>query len=253
MSLHQEHLSSLLCRAGWVAAHACSSTQSRMHYSRYSLWGWCVSSLFDFFPRTSTPAGTIWSWWILKGARKELGRQCDLAVKGKEMPKRTDSLKIWSLWNFGYLTLICFSCMCKKNLFHIWGARRGCWGWCSIMVSVGVVGLCARCASQFPCPGQRGSELPKGITGSALELKLWFLSFCVECSSKTRSILMVSQETPEIIPTNCLCECRIQELEDTIINICDRCYTGTVHEKSVNLIFLIKICESTWERKSFFS
>lgn len=111
------------------------------------------------------------------------------------------------------------------------------------MVSVGVIGLCVRGASQFPCPGQWGCGLPTDITGSALELKLCFLSFCVEPFSRTRCRLMVSQEKPEAIPTDCLCEYHMQELEDTIIRICDKC--NTVHEKYVNLIFLIKICEST--------
>lgn len=49
--------------------------------------------------------------------------------------------------------------------------------------------------------------------------------------------LMVSQEKLEIILTNCLCEYHMQELEDSITHICDKCYTVTVHEKNVNLIF----------------
>lgn len=55
---------------------------------------------------------------------------------------------------------------------------------------------------------------------------------------------MVSQQKLEGIPTYCLHEYCMQDLEDTIINTCDRCCTVTVHEKSVNLILLIKICES---------
>lgn len=52
------------------------------------------------------------TWWILKGVCKELGRQCDLAVNGKEVPKPTDSFKVPSLgalWgrNFAFFPFKC--------------------------------------------------------------------------------------------------------------------------------------------------
>lgn len=175
MSLHNEHLSSQLCRVGWLA-YTCLlqlGTQSKMDYSAYLLRGWFVSSLLAF-PRT-----TIWSWWTLKGARKELGRQCDLAANGKEVPKPTDSFKSGSLCRSLGTNIRFFSYMCKKSLFHSWGASRWCWRCCSITVSVGAVGFCARWGSQLPCPRQRGSELPTGITGSPLGQKLCFSSLCV--------------------------------------------------------------------------
>lgn len=93
MSLHQKHLSSPLCRAGWAGVQTCSGTQSTMDYSRYSFILRLVCFFSSGFSQSSHAVGTS---WILKGARKDLGTQYALAVKGKEVPKPTHSFKICS-------------------------------------------------------------------------------------------------------------------------------------------------------------